>query len=243
MILRLLLTESGHYVLPVQKDLAIATITDDEKEQIRRLWTGQHQHQPYQATTLEQTDIQTEHKHTGNNHDKDAEKLQFKSDAGLIQNDSKDLIQCDNNEKPADDVSNDGLRTGHQQVADDEPPIQVLMGNDFNMEYDDGVCEYAGDTFPGHLPEGKLRYLQKMYKAVPEEFYSKTKKTPVTPRNARSWMKETQRQQVPLLGMVQRLWKTEPHCASFWTLRSLSHWLQVRLGSISSRTSTHHLGD
>ena len=54
---------------------------------------------------------------------------------------------------------------------------------------------------------------------------------------------ETQRQQVPLLGMVQRLWKTEPHCASFWTLRSLSHWLQVRLGSISSRTSTHHLGD
>ena len=110
-ILRLLLTESGHYVLPVQKDLAIATITDNEKEQIRRLWTGQHQHQPYQATTLEQTDVQTEHKHTGNNHDKDAEKLQFKSDADLIQNDSKDLIQCDNHEKPAVDVSNDGLRT------------------------------------------------------------------------------------------------------------------------------------
>ena len=196
-ILRLLLTESGHYVLPIQKDLAVAAISDDEKEQIRRLWTGQHQQQPYQATTLEQTDI----KQQNIDEDKDKEKLQFNMDCNpkdliqnnskdLIQSDSKDLIHCSNCEQPAVDVPNDGLRTGHQQVADDEPPIQVLMGNDFNMDYDEGVYEYGGDVFPGHLPEGKLRYLQKMYKAVPEEFYTKTRKTPVTPRNARSWMKK-----------------------------------------------------
>ena len=196
-ILRLLLTESGHYVLPIQKDLAVAAISDDEKEQIRRLWTGQHQQQPYQATTLEQTDI----KQQNIDEDKDKEKLQFNMDCNpkdliqnnskdLIQSDSKDLIHCSNCEQPAVDVPNDGLRTGHQQVADDEPPIQVLMGNDFNMDYDEGVYDYGGDVFPGHLPEGKLRYLQKMYKAVPEEFYTKTRKTPVTPRNARSWMKK-----------------------------------------------------
>ena len=68
--------------------------------------------------------------YTGNIQDKEAEKLQFKSDADLTQCDSKDFIQYDNHEKPAVDVPTDGLRTGHQQVADDEPPIQVLMGND-----------------------------------------------------------------------------------------------------------------
>ena len=92
-------------------------------------------------------------------------------------------------------------------MAVDEPPIQVLMGNDFNMDYDDGVCEYAGDTFPGHLPEGKLRYLQKMYKAVPEEFYSKSNKAPVTPRNARPSVMDEEATwlDLSLLGMAQWL--------------------------------------
>ena len=54
----------------------------------------------------------------------------------------------------------------------------------------EGECAYQGDRFPGHLPDHRLRYLQKMYKAVPEEFYSRTKKTPVTPHNARSWMRK-----------------------------------------------------
>jgi hypothetical protein len=75
-------------------------------------------------------------------------------------------------------------------VAEDEPPIQVLLGNDYNLEYDETEHSYEGDIFPGHLHDGKLRYLQMMYKAVPEEFYSKSKKTPVTPRNARSWMRK-----------------------------------------------------
>jgi hypothetical protein len=81
--------------------------------------------------------------------------------------------------------TSDGLCDGQKQVADDEPPIQVLLGNDYNLEHDEMEHTYEGDVFPGHLPEGMLKYLQKMYKAVPEEFYSKSNKAPVTPRNAR----------------------------------------------------------
>ena len=40
-----------------------------------------------------------------------------------------------------------------------EPEIQVLMGNNFDQEYDETSQQYAVDTLPGHLPEGvwKLR--------------------------------------------------------------------------------------
>lgn len=92
-----------------------------------------------------------------------------------------------------DPVSNglsDGLRGDSKQVASDEQPIQVLLEKDYNIDYDESSTEYAGDIFPGHLEDGKLRYLQKMYKAIPEEFYSKTKKVPVTPCNARSWARK-----------------------------------------------------
>ena len=121
-----------------------------------------------------------------------------------------------------------------QQVADDEPPIQVLLGDNYNLDYDESETAYAGDVFPGHLADGKLRYLQKMYKAVPEEYYTKTKKTPVTPRNARSWMKKQKTKSFHFWEMAQWLWTIVSSGTAFWTLCSLSHRLPVRLGSISS---------
>ena len=55
------------------------------------------------------------------------------------------------------------------------------MEKNYNLNYDESSQDYVGDIFPGHLEDGKLRYLQKMYKAIPEEYYTKTKKAPVTP--------------------------------------------------------------
>ena len=72
----------------------------------------------------------------------------------------------------------------------EEPEIQVLMGSNYDQEYDDTSQPYQGDVLPGHLHESKLKYLTKMYKAVPEEFYTQTKRRPVTPNNARSWMRK-----------------------------------------------------
>ena len=112
------------------------------------------------------------------------EKLQFTADSNLANR------LCTGASSGLVAGTSDGLCEGQKMVAEDEPPIQVLVGNGYNLEYDETEHSYEGDIFPGHLPDGKLRYLQKMYKAVPEEFYSKSKKTPVTPRNARSWMRK-----------------------------------------------------
>ena len=76
------------------------------------------------------------------------------------------------------------------KVADDEPEIQVLKSDILEEEYNEAPQPYGGDQFPAHLKPGKLRYLSKLYKAIPEEFYTKTQRAPVTPRNARSWAKK-----------------------------------------------------
>ena len=179
-IMRLLLTESGHYILPVSNNQNEAEIPNDEVQKIKQIW----QNKPYQATTLEQTcnDLHNDdNKSDGKIHNK--EKLQFMAEDNKPIGPKNNVM--DKADKPPDEV-----QLHQQHVAEDEPPIQVLLGNGYNQEYDEGKCDYPGDIFPGHLPEGKLRYLQKMYKGVPEEFYTKTRQTPVTPKNARSWMKK-----------------------------------------------------
>ena len=111
-----------------------------------------------------------------------------------------------------------------------------------NLDYDESPMEYAGDIFPGHLEDGKLRYLQKMYKAIPEEYYTKTKKVPVAPNNARSWAKKNRGKnfQLPTLGMVLRFWTPLSIGSSFRTCRPLPNRLSIWLGSWIARTSTNH---
>eukprot|EP00435_Cladocopium_sp_Y103_P024430 s393_g6.t1 len=193
-IMRILLTESGHYIIPVNQQSEF-NICDDDKAKIKQMLQGHAK--PYQTTTLEQT---------GNSHE-----CNIHDTENLIHNDSKDNIPSNNQGKlqfatedasagneihdglRMDPVSNglcDGLRGDMKQVASDEKPIQVLLGHDYNIDYDEATVEYQGDTYPGHLADGKLRYLQKMYRAIPEEYYSKLKKVPVTPYNARSWARK-----------------------------------------------------
>ena len=179
-VMKLLLSESGHYILPVNRE--DQQMSDNEMRRITSLWKSNAD----KATALEQTDMKDENDYanktdlTGYN-DKTVE-LQFQCQA------------CENDFKETDHSHNDGKKQNQnqRQVADDEIPIQVMMNDNYMQEYMDVDQEYQGDVFPGHLPDGKLRYLQKMYKAVPEEFYTKTKRTPVTPRNVRSWWKKRQ---------------------------------------------------
>ena len=132
---RLLLAESGHYILPVTKE--DQTMTKEEEAEVLRLWKGKRS---CRATAHEQNDM-------------------------------------------------DKIKTV-MTVAEDEEPIQVLKSDNLEEEYDETAQEYHGDQFPAHLSDGKLRYLSKLYKAIPEEFYSKTRRAPVTPRNARSWARK-----------------------------------------------------
>ncbi|CAK8991178.1 Uncharacterized protein SCF082_LOCUS2551 [Durusdinium trenchii] len=48
---------------------------------------------------------------------------------------------------------------------------------------DEELAHYEADLFPEHITEEKRKYLERFYKAVPEEFYSKLKRKPITPKN------------------------------------------------------------
>ena len=180
-VMKLLLAESGHYILPVNKE--DQQMTDQEMAEVLKIWK-----RPCQATTLEQTQstASASTSATTTSHgDTSQPSLQFTAEIKEPQESSAHMDKLEKN-STSSTVPQQDLR----QVAEDEQPIQVLLGEIYDEEYQEGETEYGGDVFPGHLPEHRLRYLQKMYRAVPEEFYTKSKRTPVTPRNARSWMRK-----------------------------------------------------
>ena len=51
---------------------------------------------------------------------------------------------------------------------------------------------YHCDRFPEHFDQNKIRDLYHEYRAMPEEFYTKTGKRPVTPSNVDRWLQEVQ---------------------------------------------------
>ncbi|CAK9042305.1 Integrase catalytic domain-containing protein [Durusdinium trenchii] len=83
----------------------------------------------------------------------------------------------------------------------DSPPATDMRENkNYHTEYfdlmdhndhwftEEEVQEYEGDHFPSHISEEKRTYLKKMYRAIPEEFYTHLKVSPVTPDNVKQWM-------------------------------------------------------
>ncbi|CAE7724343.1 unnamed protein product, partial [Symbiodinium necroappetens] len=48
---------------------------------------------------------------------------------------------------------------------------------------------YDGDMFPDHWSEDKKLKMHEKYKAIPEEFYTKSGRKPITPRNVKPWLK------------------------------------------------------
>ena len=188
---------------------------------------AQHDIKHYDKTDLRSSDAQHDTRHDDqpqSGSDANKGKLQFTAESNLANG------LCTGASPGLMTGTSDGLCDGQKQVADDEPPIQVLLGNDYNLEHDEMEHTYEGDVFSGHLPEGKLRYLQKMYKAVPEEFYSKSKKAPVTPRNARSWMKKRR-------GSIFHFWEWR---SGSGILSLIAHRLPLRLVPEPSRSPTHH---
>ena len=47
---------------------------------------------------------------------------------------------------------------------------------------------YDGDHFPEHWPQERQEQSRKYYRAVPEEFYTKSGRRPITPKKVKSWM-------------------------------------------------------
>ena len=124
MVARLLLAESGHYILLVNK--ADETMTDAERDEVLRLWQGR-QHSG-QTAAHEQSDIA----HNNAN----GSKLQFAAETALKEpyvTEPKDVTE---DERIRDKVK---LTTN---VSEDEPPIQVLKSDTFDAECIDREQEY-----------------------------------------------------------------------------------------------------
>ena len=170
-VTKLLLAESGHYILPVNQE--DQTMTEDEKTEILRLWRGKKK--TGQAAAREQSDNCHNHDNSMNIDDN---KLQFNTETL-----EPELLSVPEPNKN-DDTQDIPKISIHM---DDNEPIQVLKVDTMDEEYDEKEQPYSGDQFPAHLPNNKLKYLSKLYRAIPEEFYTKTRRAPVTPRNARSW--------------------------------------------------------
>ena len=171
-VTKLLLAESGHYILPVNN--VDQTMTEDEKTEVLRLWRGKKK--TGQAAAREQSDNCHYYNNSMNN---DYNKLQFNTET--LESEPDLLPEPMKNDKIQDNVKIS------MKVDDTEPAIQVLKVDTMDEEYNENEQSYPGDQFPAHLPNNKLKYLSKLYKAIPEEFYTKTRRAPVTPRNARSW--------------------------------------------------------
>eukprot|EP00435_Cladocopium_sp_Y103_P061866 s1483_g23.t1 len=158
-VAKLLLAESGHYILPVNKE--DQTMTEAERSEVLRLWRGK----PPSCHNV-------------------GSKLQFTAETA-----PSELFATEPKNVPQNVQVQDKLNLT-MNVSEDEPPIQVLKTDNMEEEYIDKEQAYPGDRFPDHLPEGKLKYLSKLYRAIPEEYYSKTRRPPITPRNAKSWARQ-----------------------------------------------------
>ena len=57
---------------------------------------------------------------------------------------------------------------------------------------------YSGDTFPDHWDDARRAKATHYYKALPEEFYTKSGRRPITPWNARAWLEKASSTKQPL---------------------------------------------
>ena len=58
------------------------------------------------------------------------------------------------------------------------------------MFNEDDLEDYAGDYFPDHLSSSERRYLHKRYAAIPEMFYTRTRKKVIRPSNVKQWLEK-----------------------------------------------------
>ena len=127
-VMRLLLSESGHYILPVNKENQ--QMSDNDVRRITTLWS----HNYDQATALEQTD-----KNDMNKTDKNVE-LQFQCQT--TETDDQEVKDIDTKKEKTSNPQDN-----YKQVADDEEPIQVMMNDNYMQEYVEVEQEYTAKCF------------------------------------------------------------------------------------------------
>ena len=71
-------------------------------------------------------------------------------------------------------------------------PTSAAMATDLHESGLDAEAfpSYSGDEFPDHWPEARKAQARHYYRAIPEEFYTKSGRRPITPKNVKAWMQK-----------------------------------------------------
>ena len=235
-LLRMLLTDSGHYILPIDQDFHEEESDQKEKvifhmkaicEQSSSQWSDVHptvqsllcmQHQDGPSR------VKPEQSELREDHSKDHWRID-EADKKLIRVHVRPRLALfvPQQEKCPVDISNIGrtrfskifYRDGssedradewpedeHQKLLHDrwtgetifdilpaQPEEHIVHDENETVFHEDDIAAYEGDFFPDHLPEEHVRYLHKRYAALPELFYTRTRKKVIRPDNVRSWMR------------------------------------------------------
>ena len=80
-----------------------------------------------------------------------------------------------------------------------EEPMSTATDEVFGTGFDK-LPLYARDDFPSHLSSSDLTRLHKDYRAMPEEYYTRSGKRVVTPQNFNTWLGEARRKKVKWHG-------------------------------------------
>ena len=77
------------------------------------------------------------------------------------------------------------------KVPKAEQQVMTTAKEDDDAKFQELFKSYEGDEFPEHWNDLERKTAAQQYASVPEEFYSRTKRKPITPANFGSWFSRT----------------------------------------------------
>ncbi|CAK9111649.1 1-alkyl-2-acetylglycerophosphocholine esterase [Durusdinium trenchii] len=262
-LFRYLLTDSGHYLLPLDEQAEVPSQHYEACHFIRHLSNVSKTKWPDHAYTFWQSVTQTEadpkqkwrSDEPPKNKDTNSPKQVSFADSELT--DSK---EADNTfheaeiteavEKALDSTSEEAISTAITSSSPteesmtkamtpsstSEEPVSTAIDEVFGTGFDK-LPLYARDDFPSYLSSSDLTRLHKDYKAMPEEYYTRSGKRVVTPQNFNTWLGEARRKKVKWHGwdiahpdhqkMLDQAYETRcpgfllcSPCCKFWSISS-----------------------
>lgn len=194
---RLLLTDSGHYLLPTDR-AEDNRVTRESKREVMMFA------QKIAEESMKQwSDVRPHVRHCflTNKCGADGRTGCDRSEPSLTPELNEETITTDNQEQPSfvlhqqeeelsPQLHDSATEVSHAAILASPEEKAKHEHNDINLDIEDAKKDkeiyyrYDGDTLPQGADEAKLR---KRYKAIPEEFYTTTGLCPVTPENFPQW--------------------------------------------------------
>ena len=225
-LFRCLLTGSGHYLLPLDEQAEVPSQHYEACHFIRHLsnvsktkWPD-HAYTFWQSVTQTEADPKQKWRSDEPPEIKDTNSPKQVSFADSELTDSKEADDTfpeaeitEAVEKALDSTSEEAISTAITSSSPieesmtkamtpsstSEEPVSTAIDEVFGTGFDK-LPLYARDDFPPHLSSSDLTRLHKDYKAMPEEYYTRSGKRVVTPQNFNTWLGEARRKKVKWHG-------------------------------------------